>query len=45
MDSFSNILSYLIARGYKKEDIVDRRNMKHFVAFYYYCKRMDQRRS
>jgi hypothetical protein len=39
MDSFSDILKYLIGLGYKKSDIVDKRYMRHFVAFYYYCKR------
>lgn len=40
-DSFQTILSVLISMGYRKDDIVDRRYMKHFVAFYYWCKRRD----
>ncbi len=43
-DSFSEILNYLISKGYKKSDIVDRRFMRHFVAFYYFCKRDDAKK-
>lgn len=39
MDSFGMILNRLMRMGYKKADIVDKRYIKHFVAFYYYCKR------
>ena len=44
MDRFRDILTYLIGMGYKKSDITDRRYMKHFVAFYYYCKREGRKR-
>jgi hypothetical protein len=42
MDSFGQILNYLMELGYKKKDIVDKRYMKHFVAFYYYLKRREK---
>jgi hypothetical protein len=36
--SFQVILKYLMGMGYKKSDIVDRRYIRHFVAFYYYVR-------
>lgn len=38
-DSFQTILNTLMRMGYNKQDIVDKRYMRHFVAFYYWCKR------
>jgi hypothetical protein len=42
---FKEIVKYLENLGYEKEDIINPKYRKHFVAFYYWIKRNDNKKN